>query len=188
MNRILADIEENPIVAAIEEEQDYHIVVASPVKIVFLLRCDIINLKERVAFLKDHHKTVFVHVDLIQGLGNDQMAVQYVYENSRPDGIITTRNNIIKHGKDLGLCTIQRFFMVDSHAYSSAVKTIEQTQPDAVEIMPGVIPKLIKELAKDIRKPIIAGGLINTKEDIISILGAGALGISTSRSSLWSLM
>lgn len=187
MKQVLIDLEDNPIVAAIEEEQDYKEVAVSPIKVVFLLRCDIISLKDKVAYLKSFGKTVFVHVDLIQGLGNDQMAVQYIYENSRPDGIITTRSNIIRYGKDLGLYTIQRFFMVDSHAYSSAIKTIEQTQPDAVEIMPGVIPRLIKDLSKDIKKPIIAGGLINAKEDIISILGAGAVGISTSKSSLWSL-
>jgi len=188
MKQVLTNIEENPIIAAIEEDADYYDVVESPVKTVFLLRCDIISLKGKIAFLKEHNKIVFLHVDLVQGLGCDQMAVQYIYENSKPDGIITTKNNIVKYGKDLGLCTIQRFFMVDSHAYSSAVKTIEQTQPDAVEIMPGVMPKLIKEFSKDIRKPIIAGGLINTKEDIIAILSAGALGISTSKSHLWNLV
>jgi len=187
MKQVMADLEENPIVAAIEEERDYQVAALAPVKLVFILRCDIISLKDKVSYLKSYDKSVFVHVDLIQGLGNDQMAVQYLYENLRPDGIITTKNNITKYGKDLGLYTIQRFFMVDSHAYSSAVKTIEQTQPDAVEIMPGVMPKLIRELSNDIRKPIIAGGFINTKEDIISVLGAGAVGISTSKSSLWSL-
>jgi len=181
-------LEENPIVAALEEEKDYDAAVQSPVRMIFLLRCDILSLKEKVAFLKEHGKRVFVHMDLVQGLGSDYTAVQYVYENAKPDGIITTRNNIIKYGKELGLSTIQRFFVVDSHAFVSAVKTIEQTQPDAVEIMPGIMPGIIKELSAETRKPIIAGGLIHSKEDIISVLGAGAVGISTSKSKLWSLI
>jgi glycerol uptake operon antiterminator len=180
-------LDENPIVAALEEEKDYEAAVLSPVRMIFLLRCDIISLPDKVSFFKSYNKTVFVHVDLIQGLGNDQMAIQYVHQNARPDGIITTKNNIVKYGRELGLSTIQRFFAVDSHAYASAVKTIEQTQPDAVEIMPGIIPRVIRELSMEIKKPIIAGGLIDCKEDIISVLGAGAVGISTSKEALWNI-
>jgi len=35
--------------------------------------------------------------------------------------------------------------------------------------------------------PVIAGGLITTKKDIIEVLKAGALGVSTCNKSLWTL-
>ena len=55
-----------------------------------------------------------------------------------------------------------------------------------MEIMPGVIPKVIERLAKG-KIPVIAGGLIETKAEITTALGSGATAISTGRPELWEL-
>ena len=44
----------------------------------------------------------------------------------------------------MGLFTIQRFFIVDSHSVDTAVESIRIGKPDVVEIMPGVIGKTKK--------------------------------------------
>ena len=54
-----------------------------------------------------------------------------------------------------------------------------------IEIMPGIIPKIIKSLAAEINTPIIAGGLIETEAEISSVLEAGATAISTGNKELW---
>ena len=45
--------------------------------------------------------------------------------------------------------------------------------------MPGIMPKILRELSSELETPLIAGGLITQKEDVISALNAGALGVST---------
>ena len=57
--------------------------------------------------------------------------------------------------------------------------------PDVIEILPGTLPKVIKRLSKKLPVPLIAGGLMTDKGDILSALQAGALCVSTSEQSLW---
>ncbi len=49
------------------------------------------------------------------------------------------------------------------------------------------MPKIINELGEKTNIPIIAGGLIRDKEDVINCLNAGAIGISTSKEEVWYL-
>ena len=75
--------------------------------------------------------------------------------------------------------------MLDSLSIGSGVRAIEITKPDAVEILPGIIPKVISKMYKTTNAPIITGGLIKDKEDVINNLNAGAIGISTSCEEVW---
>ena len=185
MKEVIEGLNRNPIIAAVEREDQIKQGIDSPVEVVFLLRTDIFNTLQYIQQLKAKGKLVLVHSDFIEGLGNDRKAVEYIKRNLRPDGIIATKNNVIKYGKELGLFTVQRFFMIDSAAFKSAVKTIYQNQPDAIEIMPGIIPTVIESLSKETNKPIIAGGLIQKKDDIIGAITAGAVGVSTGKPELW---
>ena len=54
-----------------------------------------------------------------------------------------------------------------------------------IEILPGVMPKVIKKICSQSRIPVIAGGLISDKEDIMAALGAGAVSISTTNQTVW---
>ena len=45
--------------------------------------------------------------------------------------------------------------------------------------------KIIKKIKNILNVPIIAGGLIDEKEDVINALKAGAEGISTTDKNLW---
>lgn len=55
------------------------------------------------------------------------------------------------------------------------------------KLMPGVMPKVIRQMAETLSVPVIAGGLISDKEDIIAALDAGAASISTTKEELWFL-
>ena len=69
----------------------------------------------------------------------------------------------------------------------TAVKTIGQVEPDAVEILPGVLTKTLGRIAIRVAIPIIAGGLIETEEEVKKALASGAVAISTTRKSLWDM-
>ena len=70
----------------------------------------------------------------------------------------------------------------DSRLIADAIK---ENKIVAAEIMPGLMPKVIKKLSQKTHIPIITGGLIKEKEDVINAIKAGALSVSTTETSLW---
>ena len=77
--------------------------------------------------------------------------------------------------------------MLDSRSLNSFEQQIAQSKPDFVEILPGLLPKVIASLKERIDIPIIAGGFIHEKEDVIAALQAGALAVSASSPKIWSV-
>ncbi|MBU3181908.1 glycerol-3-phosphate responsive antiterminator [Clostridium psychrophilum] len=178
---------ENPVIAAIRNDQDLEKVIFSNVLIVFVLYGSIINLKKICERLKKAGKIVFVHVDLIEGLKGDYTGLLFIKQCIEPYGIITTRATNIKNGKKLNLCVIQRIFALDSLALETGIRNIQSILPDAVEVLPGIASKIIRSIGNAVRVPIIAGGLMENKKDIMEAIGAGAMAISSSKQELWIL-
>jgi len=178
-------LENNPIIGTIKGDNLENI-IKSECDIVFLLNGDILTLKKKIALLHKHNKKVFVHLDMISGLAASPISVDYIKNELNVDGIITTKTNLVKRAIELNVSVIQRFFFIDSMSLENAIESLRKVKPQAIEIMPGIIPKVIKKINKiypDI--PIICGGLIDNKDEIINILSAGAMAISTSDSRLW---
>lgn len=84
------------------------------------------------------------------------------------------------------MLTIQRVFILDSASIKQGLKSIQESRPDAVEVLPGVVVPHIKDhVEKSIDQIVIAGGLINSENEIVTILKNGAKGISSSSTDLW---
>ena len=122
---------------------------------------------------------------LINGLGNKEVAVDFIREHTGVDGIISTKPQLVKRAKELGLFGILRIFVIDSMAFGNIEKQCASLVPDAVEILPGLMPKIIKKLCSTVNVPIIAGGLISDKEDVMNALNAGAVAISVTNQRVW---
>lgn len=177
---------ENPIIAAVNNDNLLSLAAESDIDVVFVLYGTILTLPHIVEKLKKKNKTVIVHTDLITGLAPKEIAVDYIRENTKADGIISTKTNVVKRAKELGLIAGVRSFIVDSMALSGAVSHLTSTKPDFLEIMPGLVYSVISELAK-YNIPIVAGGLIKTKDEILSALNAGASAISSSSPKTWKM-
>ena len=175
----------NPIIAAITESTQLEQALQSPCKIIFLLKSDIFNVGANVAKIKESGKGAYVHVDLIEGLSKDGLAIKYINENIHPDGIITTKTGIVKAAKAHNLFVIQRLFMLDHLSFETGLSSINTMKPNAVELLPGIMPKIIKKFHKSTNIPVIAGGLITDKEDVMLNLKAGATAISSSCENVW---
>jgi len=187
MNSLLERIEENPVIAAIRKEEDIEAAVASQVTTVFLLHADIFNINSLVDRIRCSDKSVFIHIDFLEGIGRDRKAIDYIVESIHPDGIISTGSSQIKYAKEKGIFTIQRFFLVDSLSYETTIKAVHSVKPDMIEVMPAVMPGIVRKICRQVPVPVIAGGLIDSKEDIIEVLKTGALGVSTGKKELWVL-
>lgn len=185
MSGVLDVLESSPVIAALMGEEDMDEIIRSSVGVVFIISGSLMNIRENTGRIKSSGKKVCIHADLIEGLGRDHAAIEFLKMYADPDGIITTKPTIAKYAKQLGMFTIQRLFIIDSHSLVTGVKNINDTQPDAVEVMPGIASKLIERLKRSVSVPIIAGGLVSTKDDVIDSLSKGAIAVSTSCSELW---
>lgn len=175
----------NPIIAAVRNPKDIHDAVASDSQIIFLLSGNIYNLKKLVEYVNHSGKHVFVHLDLLKGYAQDNYFIKYLKEEINPTGIISTKNALIARAKQEGLMTVQRLFLLDSSAMDVSLNSAKKIKPDAVEILPGLVPKIIHNVKKELNIPIITGGFIETEEEVRSCIDAGAISASTSHKPLW---
>lgn len=182
---VLCRIEDSPVIAAIREEGELAEAVSSSVGAVFLLHADIFNITRQINYIKESGKSALIHIDFLEGIGSDHRAIDYIYEAIKPDGIISTRSTSVKYAKGIGLFAVQRFFIVDSLSIENLFKTVHTTQPDMIEVMPGIMPGVIRKITGQLKLPLIAGGLIADKSNIYEALSAGAVGVSTSNRELW---
>jgi len=187
MNMVLERIHANPIIAALKNADDLEDVIKSQVNVVFVLHADIFNIDYLVNAIKDSGKSVLIHIDFLEGIGRDNKAIDYIAQRIKPDGIISTRSNHIKYAKENGMFAIQRFFLIDSLSYDTLIKSVHSLPPDMVEILPGAMPSVLAKITAQLEMPVIAGGLISSKEDIIMLLNSGVQGVSTGKKELWML-
>ena len=184
-------IEMNPIIAAVKDDDGLEKALTEDVEIIFVLYGDICTIPEIVRKIKKADKVAMVHVDLITGLNNSKdVCLDFIRNNTEADGIITTKSNLIAHARELELNTVLRYFILDSLALQNIEKQAKSSgiKPDIIEFLPGIVlPKMIRRINKVSRVPIIAGGLIADKEDVMNALDAGALAISTTNETVWGM-
>ena len=77
--------------------------------------------------------------------------------------------------------------LLDSMALKNVERHFSQESADLVEVLPGLMPKIIRQLCRTTGRPIIAGGLITDKEDVTGALGAGAVAVSSTNPAVWSM-
>ena len=121
------------------------------------------------------------------GLSSKEVAVDFLQKYTNADGIITTKPTLIKRAKELGLFTILRLFLIDSMAYENIDRQVKSSRPDLIEILPALMPKVIAKVCQSTSTPVIAGGLVSEKEDILALLDAGATSISSTNEKIWFL-
>lgn len=180
-------LERNPVIPAIKNRDNLKEAIDSSSEIIFVIMSNLINIDEIVSELKEAGKIVFVHIDMVEGLSNSSYGIEYLINRTKFDGIITTKHNIVSFANKNKIPVIQRFFILDSFSFKNTVLHIRENKPNAVEILPGVMPKVIKRICNLVNVAVITGGLIDDKEDVINALAAGAEGVSTTKSKLWKI-
>ena len=179
---IIQALEVSPVIAAVRDHL-FEKALQSPVDVIFLLGCDIATIRQRIADAKRMGKYIFIHIDLAEGIGKDRSGIRFLADCG-VDGVVSTKSSLIRHAKELGLITVQRFFAYDSHGVEGISDVLNSTRPDVFEIMPGVIGKIIHRFSQ-CGIPLIAGGLVETKQELTEALKHGAFAVSTGAESLW---
>ena len=178
---------ESPVIAAVKDDEGLKKAIESDCQVIFLLYGNIMTIGDLVKQVHDAEKICVVHADLVEGLSNRDIAVDGLVKLSHPDGIISTRAGQIRRAQQLGLVTIQRGFLIDSMSMRSLLAQAEANRPDFIEILPGIIPTIIQEIVEKTSIPVIAGGLIRNKQDVMQALRAGVTAVSTTAPDVWDM-
>jgi glycerol uptake operon antiterminator len=173
------------MIASVKEAKWLEQAAEAEVSAVVLSVGNIGVIKRYVDFFKAHDLPVFLHLERIGGISYDREGVAFLAQYVKPSGIVTTRNTLIKLAKKQGLLTIQRLFLVDSDSIKSGLQSVRETQPDAVEIMPALLPECIQAYRQELDLPIITGGLIRKREQMEVALRHGAIAVSVGSHPLW---
>ncbi|MFB5189141.1 glycerol-3-phosphate responsive antiterminator [Alicyclobacillus fastidiosus] len=178
--------QDQPIIPAVRHMKDFEEAMTRDFRYVVLLESHLAQLPSLVRLARQHDKKLILHADLIQGLKHDEAAAQFLCQMVRPAGLISTHSTVIATAKKNRVLGIQRVFLIDSHSLETSYRVLASSKPDYIEVLPGVLPDVIREVKQGTKLPILAGGFIRTPEDIHAILESGATAVTTSHRDLWS--
>lgn len=187
MQKLLKQFQKSPVIPAAHNPEAVRRAADTSAAVIFLLGGSILTLPEMIRIAHDNGKRAFVHIDLAEGLGRDEIAVRWCVEQQHADGVISTRPSLLKAASELGAITIQRLFLMDSTSFEHGKRMLRNTPPDMAEVLPGIAPKAIRQLCEALDKPVIAGGLITEPKEIALALQAGASAVSVGDEKLWNL-
>ena len=145
--RLLEILSDQPIIAAVKNNEEFQRALQSDVGVIFLLYGNILTVSQLTAQVHDCGKLVFVHLDMIEGLASKEVAADFIAGNTVADGVISTKAALTRRARELGLVGIQRFFLLDSKAMLS-VQQFSPSSADLVEVLPGLMPKIITRVAQ----------------------------------------
>ncbi|WIL36751.1 glycerol uptake operon antiterminator GlpP [Bacillus stercoris] len=174
-----------PILPAIRNMKQFDEFLNSSFSYGVILDIHLGQLKGVIREAQKHGKNMMVHVDLIQGIKHDEYGAEFICQDIKPAGIISTRSNVIAKAKQKKIYAIQRLFLLDTSAMEKSMEFIGKHKPDFIEVLPGIVPSLIQEIKEKTGIPIFAGGFIRTEEDVEQALKAGAVAVTTSNTKLW---
>lgn len=181
---IMECLELNPVIAAIRDD-GWEAALRSPAQVLFYLSADLMTVRQRISQAHEAGKILLIHMDLAEGIGKDRAGIRYLAQYG-VDGILSTKAQLIRTAREMGLLTVQRFFALDSKGMESIEEMLRTSNPHLMEIMPGVIGKAIRRFSS-CGIPVIAGGLVETKAEVTEALSCGAAAVSTGREALWYL-
>ncbi|MFC7375485.1 glycerol-3-phosphate responsive antiterminator [Brachybacterium sp. GCM10030267] len=180
-------LQSDPVITSIKDDRALEAALETDHEVLFLLYGSLIDIEETVARCIAAGKIVLVNVDFIEGLSSQDVAVQWLATHTEADGILSSKPAVVRAARRAGLTAVQRYFLVDSISYHQLARVLRQGEPHFVEILPGCIPRVIEWLRADFSTPVIAGGLVCERGDVIAALGAGALAVATSDRAVWAM-
>ena len=174
------------IIAAVRKPEALNRALESPVKIVYLLFGNPMNIGPMLKSVRDCGKIPLVNIDLLQGISRDGYAVEFL-ANCGTAGIISTNHETLRAARAQELITVLRTFMIDSASVESARRFLTQFQPDAIELLPAIAaPLVVERIRKDHPElRVIAGGLVSNLKQVEELILANVNAVSLSDPALW---
>lgn len=173
------------VIPAISNHQDLKKFLQCRATYGILMNFQLAQLAELVGVMKEHHKKVLIHSELIKGLSSDEFGAIYLIQVLKVDGIISSKPKVIETCKKRKVLGILRFFLKDSISLAQSVELAQKAEPDYLEILPATSLEIIGEIKSKVKAQILLGGLIRSKDQIEACIKAGAKAVTSSNPSFW---
>jgi glycerol uptake operon antiterminator len=177
------------IIPVIEQKAQFSRVFDLPAARPILLRhCNLFELSGFLERARQQHLPVYVYIDQIDGIHADNAGIRYLSERMGITGIISNHPRVLAIGKEYGLETIQRMYVLDSTGLDAALEALDTSIIDLLDISPAlVVPHVIPRLRTPLPLPFLASGLLLEAQHVRSVLQHGASGVFVARDDLWSV-
>lgn len=173
------------VLPAIRKIEDVEKMMSSNYEYLVILDLHVSRLKPIFQMAKANHKKLIIHMDLIHGLKSDEYSTEFICQEFNPFGLISTKGSVILKARQKGVISVQRLFLLDTSSIEKSFALIERTKPDFIEVLPGIMPKIIKNIRNRTQREVFAGGFIDTIEEVEQAFAAGAITVTTSKKDLW---
>ncbi len=173
------------IIPAISDHKKLKKFLESDLVFGILMNFHLAQLEELVRQMKDHHKKVLIHSELIKGLASDEYGAIYLIQSLKVDGIISSKPKVIEVCQKRGIIGIYRFFIKDTISLEQSLDIGIHLKPAYVEILPSSCLDLVEEIKNKLHCEVLLGGLIRSQEQIDACFKAGAIAVTTSQVDLW---
>ena len=170
--------------AAITADDRLDRALDSRAPVIFILRGNGLRLGSVVRRIHDADKLVAVHVDLVAGLRADRASVGWL-AGAGVDAVISSHGQLMAPIRHEGMTAIHRLLLTRRSQLDAAIAAIGRSEPNIVELLPGVLLPSVAAWLPNFGVPLLAGGFIRTDADVATVLAAGALGVTTSSATLW---
>lgn len=181
----LAALSRRPVIAAVLGAAALDPFVESKSMACILAQFDLIDLEHHIQRVREKsNKLVFVNLDSTFGLAQDRGGVEFL-ERLGADGIVTTRGSLVSQATQAGLLAVQKMFVTDRSNLNRAVTAVQSAKPDLLQIMPSPVLPYVSDHEIMTLRPVIAGGFIQSEDDIRRALKHRAVGVSVSSPDLW---
>lgn len=178
-------LEDQRIIPAISNYQDLKKFLSLPLVYGILMNFQLAQLPELVKLMKDNHKKVLIHSELIKGLSSDEFGAIYLIQTLNVDGIISSKPKVIEICRKRKVIGIFRFFLKDSVSLTQSLDMARKISPHYLEVLPAISTDILPEIIENTNSQILMGGLIRKKEQIRRCLDAGAVAVTTSNTDFW---
>ncbi len=173
------------IIPAINNHKKLMKFLEGDLKYGILMNFHLAQLEDVVAKMKEKHKKVLIHSELIKGLSSDEFGAIYLIQVLHVDGIISSKPKVIDVCKKRNVLGIYRFFIKDSISLEQSLDIGIKLKPDYVEILPSHCFDLVETIKHSLHCEVLLGGLIQNESRLKQCFSHGALAVTTSDEHLW---
>ncbi|MDP4106858.1 MAG: glycerol-3-phosphate responsive antiterminator, partial [Bacillota bacterium] len=90
------------IIPAMQKMEDLEKLMVSNYTYIIVLEVHVSRLKPIFQMAQAHNKKLILHMDLVHGLKSDEYATEFVCQELKPFGIISTKSSVILKAKQKG--------------------------------------------------------------------------------------
>ncbi len=157
---------------------------SSDLPAIVLRHCNLLDFRTLLENAHERDLAVYVNMDHIDGIASDTAGLRYLATQLHIKGIVSSHGKILALAKNFDLQTVQRIFAVDSTGLEVALESVDDQQVDLLAISPAlVIPFAVSQMS--LHLPFIGSGFVSTPQQVQMVLRAGAIGVTVSRTELW---